>query len=61
MFPCSRGHPDLLFISHIRTCEAGHTAKKRAKVLLFFELTKYFSKKNQKKCILHDLRAILHI
>ena len=35
-------------ISHVR-------AKKPAKLLLFFELTKYFLKKNQKKCILHDL------
>jgi len=25
--------------------------KKRAKVLLFFDMTKYFGKKNQKKCI----------
>ena len=31
-------------ISHVR-------AKKLAKLLLFFELTKYFLKKNQKKCI----------
>ena len=26
-------------------------AKKLAKVLLFFDMTKYFYKKNQKKCI----------
>jgi hypothetical protein len=35
--------------------------KKRAKLLLFFDITKYFAKKNQKKCILHDSRAILAI
>ena len=40
-----------LFLSHIRTCEAGHTAKKHAKVLLFFDMTKYFCKKMQKKFI----------
>ena len=48
-----------LFLSHIRTCEAGHTAKKRAKVRLFFDMTKYFHKKIQKKCILHGLLGIL--
>ena len=49
----------LLILSHIRTCEAGHTAKKRAKVRLFFDMTKYFHKKIQKKCILHGLLGIL--
>jgi len=34
-------------------------AKKRAKLLLFFDMTKYFLKKNQKKCILHGLFGIL--
>ena len=33
--------------AYIRTCEA----KKRAKLLHFFELAKYFLKKKQKKCI----------
>jgi len=36
-----------------------HALKKRAKVLLFFEIRKYFLKKNQKKCILHGLFGIL--
>ena len=39
----------------------GHTAKKHAKVLLFFDMTKLFRKKIQKKFILHDLLGILHI
>ena len=43
--------------TYVRTVHA----KKLAKVLLFFELTKYFRKKNQKKCILHDLHVILAI
>ena len=30
----------LLILSHIRTCEAGHIAKKHAKVRLFFDMTK---------------------
>ncbi len=30
----------LFFLSHIRTCEAGHIAKKHAKVRLFFDMTK---------------------
>jgi hypothetical protein len=34
-------------------------AKKPAKLLLFFELTKYFGKKNQKMQFLHDLFGIL--
>jgi len=38
----------LLILSHIHTCEAGHTAKKHAKVQLFFDMTKYFGKKMQK-------------
>ena len=33
-------------------------SKKRAKVLLFSDMCKYFVKKNQKKCILHVLLAI---
>jgi len=33
-------------------------AKKLAKILLFFDMTKYFCKKIQKKCILHDLFGI---
>ena len=36
----------------------GHTAKKHAKVLLFFDMTKFFCKKIQKKCILYDLLGI---
>ena len=35
-------------ISHVR-------AKKPAKILQIFHMAKYFYKKNQKKCILHDL------
>ena len=35
-------------ISHVR-------AKKLAKILQNFHMAKYFCKKNQKKCILHDL------
>ena len=48
-----------LFLSHIRTCEAGHTAKKRAKVRLFFDMTKFFKKKIQKIFILHGLFGIV--
>ena len=35
----------------IHTCEEVPRDKKPAKVLLFFDMTKYFGKKNQKKCI----------
>ena len=34
-------------------------AKKLAKVQQFFDMTKYFCKKNQKNAILHDLFGIL--
>ena len=43
----------LLYFLYIRTCEAGHTAKKHAKVLLFFDMSKYFYRKNQKSKKMH--------
>ena len=47
----------LFLYIHVRSSHVH--VKKLAKLLLFFDMTKFFSKKNQKKCILHAIFGIL--
>ena len=49
----------LLIYKRLRICKPVHALKKRAKVLLFFEIRKYFLKKMQKKFVfLQNVRFI---
>ena len=61
MFPYALARSNPVFYYAYTSVQGRIGAKKRAKVQLFFDMGKYFDKKIQKKCILHDLRAILHI
>ena len=43
--------PELVFLLYIHVRTSTVHAKKPAKILQIFHMTKYFLKKNQKKCI----------
>ena len=60
-FSCVFTRASVLIYMRLRICKPVHALKKRAKVLLFSDMTKYFCKKNQKKCILQALLGILGI
>ena len=59
MFPYALARSNPVFYYAYTSVQGRIGAKKRAKVQLFFDMTKYFLKKNQKKCILHGLFGIL--
>ena len=53
--------PHSLNRSIFQSPDLSTAAKKHAKLLLFFDITKYFCKKNQKNAILHDLFGSLSL